>query len=106
MKSDDLGNRMKNYESCFDYRLPPRMAMIVRIDGKSFHSMTRKWKCVKPYINMKLGISVNRIDKIISVIGNQEYREKVLAGQLSISNAYDSIHGKCRKSSNNFQIHA
>jgi tRNA(His) 5'-end guanylyltransferase len=38
---------MKGYESAFDLTLPARMPMIVRVDGKAFHSytlgLTRPW---------------------------------------------------------------
>ena len=47
--NDDLGNRMKSYEECFEGKLPRRMPMIVRVDGKTFHTLTKKWKCSKPY---------------------------------------------------------
>ena len=44
---DSLGDRMKGYESAFDLTLPARMPMIVRVDGKAFHSytlgLTRPW---------------------------------------------------------------
>lgn len=37
-----LGERMKeNYEEPFDFRLPMRMPVVVRVDGKSFHTWTR-----------------------------------------------------------------
>lgn len=39
---DSLGERMKRYERCCDVRLPRRMPMIVRLDGRHFHSWTRK----------------------------------------------------------------
>lgn len=42
MDKDSLGTRMKdNYEKAFSYRLPSRMPIILRLDGKSFHSFTK-----------------------------------------------------------------
>lgn len=38
----DIGNRMKKYERCFEYILPRRIPVIVRIDGRAFHTITRK----------------------------------------------------------------
>lgn len=39
---DDLGNRMKdNYESISKTRLVRRMPVIIRIDGKAFHTFTK-----------------------------------------------------------------
>ena len=44
---DALGNRMKNYENCYRFYLPKRQAVIVRIDGKAFHSFTKGF--ARPY---------------------------------------------------------
>ena len=39
---DDLSNRMKNnYENIFRYKLVRRVPVIIRLDGKCFHSLTR-----------------------------------------------------------------
>jgi tRNA(His) guanylyltransferase len=46
---DSLGDRIKSYEETFNYKLPGRMVTIARIDGKTFHTMTKKWKCERPF---------------------------------------------------------
>lgn len=46
MSKDSLGDRMKSYEDCYRTRLPIRMPIIIRVDGKAFHSYTAK--CKKP----------------------------------------------------------
>lgn len=38
---DSLGDRMKNYENAFRYHLTGRMPLIIRVDGKAFHTLTR-----------------------------------------------------------------
>lgn len=38
----DIGIRMKKYERCSEYILPKRIPVIIRIDGRAFHSITRK----------------------------------------------------------------
>jgi len=38
---DSLGDRMKRYERAHDIALPPRMPVIVRVDGRAFHTWTR-----------------------------------------------------------------
>ena len=48
-KKDTLGDRMKHFESCFDYKFIRSLPMIVRLDGRAFHSWTRKTQCVKPF---------------------------------------------------------
>jgi len=44
---DKFGDRMKGYEDSYRIKLPKRMPIIVRIDGKAFHSYTRGMK--KPF---------------------------------------------------------
>ncbi|MCP4130161.1 MAG: hypothetical protein GY754_04055 [bacterium] len=50
MKPLSIGTRMKQYyEEAFKYKLPMRMPVIIRLDGKAFHTLTRKMK--KPFDN-------------------------------------------------------
>ena len=44
-----LGDRMKKYEEVLDYKLNPCMEYIIRLDGKGFSKMIKKWKCEKPF---------------------------------------------------------
>jgi len=44
MSNDNLGDRMKSYEDCYRNTLPIRMPIILRIDGKAFHTYTRGCK--------------------------------------------------------------
>lgn len=41
MSQDSLGDRMKSYEDCYRTTLPARMPVILRIDGKAFHTYTK-----------------------------------------------------------------
>lgn len=47
MAKDSLGDRIKLYEGAFRHNLPIRMPVILRLDGKAFHSYTRK--CKRPF---------------------------------------------------------
>lgn len=48
MTKISLGNRMKeNYENRFRFKLVRRMPVILRLDGKAFHTLTRR--CQKPF---------------------------------------------------------
>lgn len=50
-KKDSLGNRMKeSYENISRIYLPRRIPVIIRIDGKAFHTFTRGFK--KPFDNI------------------------------------------------------
>ena len=43
-----LGDRMKEYyENCYKINLPRRIPLIIRLDGKAFHTLTRG--CEKPF---------------------------------------------------------
>lgn len=44
MDNSDLGNRMKGYEKVPRMSLTPRMPMIIRVDGRAFHTFTRPFK--------------------------------------------------------------
>jgi tRNA(His) guanylyltransferase len=46
-KTDTLGDRMKRYENVTRYSLPPRTYTILRVDGRAFHTWTKKLK--RPY---------------------------------------------------------
>ncbi|MBT6050810.1 MAG: hypothetical protein HOG49_28755 [Candidatus Scalindua sp.] len=37
-----LGDRMKDYEATYKYKLHKRMPVIIRVDGRAFHTLTRK----------------------------------------------------------------
>lgn len=38
---DSLGDRIKRYEGCFDNTVIPRMPVIIRVDGRAFHTFTK-----------------------------------------------------------------
>lgn len=44
---DSLGDRMKTYEQAFRYYLPIHSYVIVRVDGKAFHTFTEH--CLRPF---------------------------------------------------------
>jgi hypothetical protein len=46
---DSLGDRMKGYEACYDQVLPSRLPLMLRVDGRSFHTLVRRWGCKKPF---------------------------------------------------------
>lgn len=43
----DLGDRMKRYEAVSQLALTSQMPLIVRVDGRAFHSLTRD--CHRPF---------------------------------------------------------
>lgn len=47
MSFDALGDRMKGYERASRPTLPKRMPVIIRVDGKAFHALTKH--CSRPF---------------------------------------------------------
>ena len=45
MNRDDIGDRFKEYERCYDFTLPRRLPLVIRVDGRAFHSL----KLEKPF---------------------------------------------------------
>lgn len=43
-ENDSLGNRMKTYEGAYRISLPIRMPVVIRVDGKAFHTYTAQCK--------------------------------------------------------------
>lgn len=52
--NDALGDRMKKYENTTRYYLPPRTPIIIRVDGKAFHTYTKN--CTEPFSNVLINI--------------------------------------------------
>lgn len=46
-KNDAFGNRLKGYEHASRQTLPLRMPVILRVDGRAFHTLTAK--CARPF---------------------------------------------------------
>ena len=40
---------MKGYEKVTSTKMIPRMPVIIRVDGKAFHTLTKRWQCERPY---------------------------------------------------------
>ena len=49
MINDEFGDRMKQYERCQSTQLPERTPIIMRLDGRAFHTFTRKGRFSRPF---------------------------------------------------------
>lgn len=47
--SDQFGDRMKGYEAGWDFRMPARLPVILRLDGNSFSKFTKSVGFEKPF---------------------------------------------------------
>jgi tRNA(His) 5'-end guanylyltransferase len=46
-KNTSFGDRMKDYESCYNFKIPNRSYVIIRLDGKGFSKYTKMFD--KPF---------------------------------------------------------
>lgn len=46
---DGLGDRIKHYESISEHYFIPKTPIIIRCDGKAFHTKVKEWGCKKPF---------------------------------------------------------
>ena len=51
MVNDDLGNRMKQYEHTAQTHLQRRTPVIIRVDGRAFHTFTKSLKNIDPSLS-------------------------------------------------------
>lgn len=47
--NDALGDRMKQYEDAYRFKLPRKTNVVIRVDGRAFHTYTKN--CKRPYDN-------------------------------------------------------
>lgn len=66
MKNSDISNRMKRYEEVSKVKLMRRTPVIVRLDGKAFHTFTKTIKAEKPYCDKLKKCFVNSIINIFN----------------------------------------
>ena len=62
MIHDDLGDRMKKYEYITRTHLVPRTPVIIRLDGKAFHTFTRGFK--RPFDDLFIGAMQDTMQKL------------------------------------------
>ena len=63
MYTDDLGDLMKKYEYITRTHLVPRMPVIIRLDGKAFHTFTRGFK--KPFDDILIASMQDTMKKLL-----------------------------------------
>ena len=71
MDKTSLGDRMKNYENVSRYYLPNRSPVIIRIDGRAFHTFTQGMQ--KPYDTLFAAIMQNVTRQLCKEIGNAKF---------------------------------
>jgi tRNA(His) guanylyltransferase len=68
MSSDNLGDRMKGYEDIWRNTLPERLPVIIRLDGRAFHSYTRDAE--RPYDQLLMNAMDNVAMELCGEAGN------------------------------------
>lgn len=61
-----LDERMKQYEGVFHAHLVRRTPVIVRVDGRSFHQVTKHWKSDGPFSEHFMAVMVNAAQELAS----------------------------------------
>jgi tRNA(His) 5'-end guanylyltransferase len=54
---DSLGDRIKGYEKIFSFRGVKRIPLMIRVDGKAFHTFTKNF--IKPFDNKLMEAMIN-----------------------------------------------
>ena len=72
MRKNNLGERMKEYERASDVKLTRRLPMIIRLDGKAFHSWTKKSGCVRPFDHRLMDMMAALTQYLCENIGGAE----------------------------------
>lgn len=67
MNNDSLGDRMKAYEDIYRIKLMKRVPLIIRIDGKAFHTFLKNAK--KPFDPSVTNAMVQAAEQVIHEIG-------------------------------------
>lgn len=67
---DTLGDRCKNYESIYERYFLPKTPIIVRVDGKAFHTWVKKVKCKKPFDKVLINSMFNSAKKVAENMQN------------------------------------
>lgn len=66
MNKDTLGDRMKSYERVHKYVLSPRTPVVIRVDGKAFHTYTRGLQPFDPALMSLMDTTATEICKQVS----------------------------------------
>lgn len=66
MQKSSLGDRMKRYEGISNIHLTRRMPLIIRLDGKSFHSYTKGFE--RPHDPLMLNATISAAQGLIKEI--------------------------------------
>lgn len=67
----NIGDRMKRYEEASRTVLPPRTPVILRIDGKAFHTYTRG--CKRPFDERLSGVMVDTAKELCKQIQGAQF---------------------------------
>ncbi len=66
-KRDALGDRMKNYENVTRIYLEPKKPIIVRIDGRAFHTYTKGF--IKPFDDIMIASMEKTLQTLCEEVG-------------------------------------
>lgn len=68
MEHNNLGSRMKQYEKVNDFKLTRRTPVIIRVDGRSFHTFTKGLD--RPFDKRFISVMQNVAEDLMKLSGN------------------------------------
>jgi len=98
-----IGDRMKQYENVSQYRLIKHLPTIIRIDGKAFHSYTKKAEFDYPFCDKLHDTMVDTMESLFNNIQNavfaytQSDEISILLKDYPDLNTEQWFDGKCQK---------
>lgn len=95
MVSDAIGDRFKGYEACFDFALPRRLPLIVRVDGRAFHGLRLEKPFDQYFFGAMSSVAVALCTEIQgAVLAYQQSDEISIVARDDISNTTEPWVGK------------
>lgn len=87
---DDLGDRMKGYESVTKTKLMKRVPVIVRVDGKAFHNFCKRFD--RPYDEVFNGMMNKVLQKLCAEVQGVKLGERHSDELSLLITDYDSLN--------------
>lgn len=63
-----LSDRMKEYEKCYNFRIQKRIPIIIRVDGRKFSKLTKKFNIQKPFDTTFNNVMINTAKDVANEI--------------------------------------
>ena len=87
---DELGKRMKDYENEYNQKLVKKLPVIIRIDGRAFHTFTKKLN--KPFDDLLIDSMQETMRYLCkNIAGCETEWKKAVAGFFFLPPSVESV---------------